>query len=430
MAPRSCCRRVSPPNPPATSRTSAPNHDKRGLVMVCDVDFRLPDATRTHSVEIARGFAQVGLEVDLVARGPDPEVDGVRYWPAAGLESQRLIRLVTINGQAIRLLWCRRQSASRFYVRDNWSCFPAMLASRLLGYRVVTQVDGIPYDRMSEDVPFMLAYIKLIIAVAIGRLYHGLLAVTPEIKQLLVELARVPPDRIAVVPNGVDVEFFKPVPRDEAIEACGLDPICRYIVFCGGLYPWSDFDTILDAFSIVAAARPDARLLLVGDGPERDRITRRASELQITYRVILTGMVHDRRRVRDYLGAATVALLAYRVDKVNRTSASPIKLTEYLAAGRAVVAVDIPGIRDIVQGNRAGLVVPGAPDPVAEAILELLDPERADALGAAGRLFAERRLSWHSVVKRTLPLFRLPVTDGVGRGVTDEAARPLAGGGG
>ncbi len=381
---------------------------KRGLVMVCDVDLALPDATRTHTVEVARGFASLGLDVDLVARGPDPHIAGVLYAAAAGAETQRLRRLLTINSETIRLLWARRGSAERFYVRDKWTCFPAVVFARGAGYRVVTQVDAIPYGRGADEGSLLAAYLKLIVAVAMGRLSHGMLAVTPQIKRLLVEVARVPAERISVIPNGVDLEVFTPLSRAEAITRSGLDPGRRYVAFCGGFYHWADFDTMLAAFAAVVASQPDARLLLVGDGPERELIERRALELGVRDRVIITGLVHDRGRVRDYLASATVTLVCHRVDKVMRTSASPVKLMEYLAAGRAVIAVGFPGGTEMIEQPGAGVVVEGGPAELAQAILDLLEPERADRMGAAGRRFAERSLSWTSVVQRTLPLFGLP----------------------
>ncbi len=374
--------------------------------MLCDVDLGFPDATRTHSIEVARGFAAAGLDVDLVARGPDPLIDGVRYARAHGAEQQRALRFVTINQQALRLLWRRRRTADRFYVRDSWTCMPALAAARILGYRVVTQVDGIPYGQGNgEQGRGPVEALKRLMAIAMGRLSHGVLAVTPQIKQLLVELARVPPQRICVIPNGVDVDFFRPLPRAQALSRSGLDPACRYVIFCGGFHPWSDFDALLQAFALVVRERPDARLLMVGDGPERNRIEETVRRLVLQDTVALTGFVHDRDRVRDYLAAATVALLIYRTDKVSRTSASPIKLTEYLAAGRAVVAVEIPGVRELLEDTGAGIVVPGSAPAIAAAIVQLLDPERADELGAAGRRLAQERLSWRSVIARTLPLF-------------------------
>jgi glycosyltransferase involved in cell wall biosynthesis len=378
---------------------------RRGLVMLCDVDFSYPDAMRTHTVEVARAFAVEGLDVDLVARGPDPRLAEFRYWAANGREPQRLQRLLTLNAVAITLLWRRRRTANRFYVRDNWSCLPAIVASRLLGYRVVTQVDGIPYGGMGEHGPALWDYIKRTVAVITGRLSTGVLAVTPQIKRLLVDLARVPAERITVIPNGVDLEFFRPIPRTEAVDRLRLDPNCRYIVFVGGFNPWSDFDTMLEAFSTVHAAEPEARLLLVGDGPERDHVERRARELGVRDLITITGMIAERERVRDYLAASTVALLAYREDMVQKTSASPIKLTEYLAAGRAVVAVDLPGVRELVGEPGAGVVIRGEPEAMSAAILGLLADGTADERGAAGRRVAEERLSWRSVIERTLPLF-------------------------
>jgi glycosyltransferase involved in cell wall biosynthesis len=380
----------------------------RGLVMLCDVDFSFPDATRTHTIEVAKAFVTEGFEVDLVARGPDPEADGIRYRRANGTESQRARRLATINMHAIGLLWRRRRAADRFYVRDNWSCFPAMVAARILGYRVVSQVDGIPYGPgYHSELPLPVDYVKRAVAVASGRLSHGLLAVTPQIKALLVDVAHVPSERVAVIANGVDLDFFQPMSREEAIGRLGLDPACRYVVFCGGFHPWSNFDGMLEAFAEVSRQRPEARLLLVGDGPERDRIEDNARRLALERVVVMTGLVHERERVRDYLAAATLTLLLYRPGDVTRTSASPIKLTEYLASGRAVVAADIPGVREILEDHGAGLVVPDRPQDIAQAIIELLDPARADELGAAGRRFAQERLSWRSVVQRTLPLFDL-----------------------
>jgi glycosyltransferase involved in cell wall biosynthesis len=210
---------------------------------------------------------------------------------------------------------------------------------------------------------------------------------------------------VSVIPNGVDLAFFTPLPRADAIERLNLDPARRYLVFCGGFHPWSDFETMLAAFARVRDRRPETMLILVGDGPERGHIEATAARLGIVDDVLITGMIESRERVRDYLAAAHITLLAYDANRVDRTSASPIKLTEYLAMGRAVVAVEIPGIRPLVSDSGAGLVVPGEPEALADAMLQLAAGDRADRCGAAGRRLAEERLSWQRVIERTLGLF-------------------------
>ncbi len=374
--------------------------------MVCDVDLALADATRIHTIEVARGFAAEGLDVDLVARGPDPGIHGVHYERAAGSDSQRVRRIVTVNFFAMRLLWRRRRTIRRLYIRNSWSIMPVVIAGRMLGYRVVVQVDGIPYGRGFEgDIPIAADYAKRLMLVAMGSLAHGTVAITLRIKDLLVRQYRFPSERIAVLPNGADVDFFTPLPRPEAMGRVQLDPSHRYVVFCGGFHPWVDFDLLVNAFAIVCRQREDARLLLVGDGAERDRIERVAHQLQIGDAVLITGVVHDRTKVRDYLGAATVTLVAYH-SIVNRSGALPSKLAEYLAAGRAVVAKDVPVLSEALKEAGAGIVVSGDPQAMAEAILTLLsDPAYADELGAAGRRVAEEQYSWRSIVRQTLSLF-------------------------
>ncbi|MDX6696626.1 MAG: hypothetical protein QOE65_23 [Solirubrobacteraceae bacterium] len=379
-----------------------------GVVMVCDVDLGVPDATRTHTVEVARGFAGEGLDVDLVARGPDPGLSGVRYTEGAASDAGRRERLTGVNGAAISRLRERRGEATRCYVRHEWAQLPVLTAARTLGYRVVTQVDDVAYGRgYRGEISPAADYPRRGATVAMGRLAHGVVAVTAEIKGLLVDDFRVPADKVAVLPNGVDVERFRPLDRGEAQAVVGLSADHDHAVFTGRFAEWVDFDTILEGFAAAARDRPRARLVLVGDGAERDLVSGLVSRLGVEERVIRPGFVADPDRVVAYVGAAVVGLSANRPSLRARIGVSPVKLAEYLAAGRAVVATDIPGVRETVEASGAGIVTPVDVAAFGAALGELLDdPARADALGAAGRRAAVERLSWPSVVRRTLPLFR------------------------
>jgi len=374
--------------------------------MICDVDLREADATRVHTLEVARGFAAEGLDVDLLSRGPDPEIPGIRYARAIGGDQQRIRRLVSLNAQTVRLLWQRRATARRLYVRHNWTILVALVLGRALGYRIVTQVDDVPYGRGYElEISPAADYVKRVATLIMGRLAHGIVAVTPQIKGLLVELFKVPPERVAVLPNGVDLEYFHPLPRADAVARLGLDPGLRYIVFVGNFAAWVDFDTILDSFALVVARYPDARLILVGDGSERAHVRRRILELGVEDRVTVTGRVRDREKVRDYVAAATVTLAAHRPEYCARIGVSPVKVAEYLASGRAVVAIDIPGLAETLAQNDAGRVVPPDPAAMSAAIVDLLGDDHVDQLGVRARRLAEERFAWRMVVRRTLPLF-------------------------
>ncbi len=375
--------------------------------MVCDVDLDVPDGARTHTVEVARGFAEAGLGVELVARGEDPELDGVRFRAARGREpGDRVLRVTSINARTIAALWRRRRDASRFYVRHKWSTMPATVAARLLSYRVVSEVDDLPYGPTYEgQISVAVDWFKRLMTFLMGRLSHGVVAGTDEARELLVREFGVPADRIGVVPIGVDVDYFRPLDREHAIRDAGLDPDCRYVLFVGQFAGWVDFDTVLGAFAIVTRDHPDLRLLLVGDGAERARIEFRARELGIEPAVIITGFVRDRRQVRSLLGSATVALASHRAEHLNRIGMNATKLAEYLAAGRPIVAKDVARLREMLHDTGAGIVVRDGAEEMAGALRALLEPGRAEAAGVRARELAVERYSWEATVRATLPLF-------------------------
>jgi len=222
------------------------------------------------------------------------------------------------------------------------------------------------------------------------------------------------PDSGAALLDGAGIDHIRPVERHEALAAAGLDSAYDYVIFLGRFGPWVDFDTILGGFAVAARQRPQVRLLLVGDGEESGVVDETIARLDIADRVVRTGFVADVGQVVNLLGCSRVALLATRAADRARTGVGAVKLAEYFAAGRPVVAVDLPGVREAVAGAGAGIVTPPDPDAYGTAIGELLDDsERAEALGAAGRRAALERRGWRDVASRTLPML-----DGGGPSVT------------
>jgi glycosyltransferase involved in cell wall biosynthesis len=182
-----------------------------------------------------------------------------------------------------------------------------------------------------------------------------------------------------VVPNGVDLEGFMPASETErrvSREQLGL-PVGAPIAVCAGrLHRQKNQAALLDAWPHVRSQVLDARLVLVGDGPDRPELKARAVE-----GVELAGHAAD---VRPWLAAANVVV------QPSRWEGMSIVLLEALARARSVVVTDVPGMREVVVG-RIGTVVPPDDPPalVAAIVTRLADPEGADAEGRAGRLRAE-----------------------------------------
>jgi phosphatidylinositol alpha-mannosyltransferase len=190
---------------------------------------------------------------------------------------------------------------------------------------------------------------------------------------------------VRIVPNGADVELFAGAAPSPDL------PEGRRVLFVNRLDPRKGFRVMVDAFRRLAGEAPDAVLVVAGDGAERDAVD--SLEPAVRDRVVMLGSV-PHADLPPYHAASEVVC----APAVGRESFG-IVLVEAMAAGRPVVASDIPGYREVVQDGVEGVLVPPRdPDALAAAVLRLLrDPEASKNLGEAGRERA-RRYSWDTVV--------------------------------
>ena len=215
-----------------------------------------------------------------------------------------------------------------------------------------------------------------------------------------VENAGVPRKRIMVAPNGVDLDRLKPIDSsDEAKRNLGLGS-GLVLGFVGFVRDWHGLDHIVD----LLAQEPDlkkVRLLVVGDGPACDGLRDQAKRLHIADRVIITGVIsHD--RLAYYLSVMDIALQPQVT-----LYASPLKLFEYMALGRAIIAPDTENIREILEHEVDGILfTPGDHKTLYDAILRLAsDGELRARLGAAAAAkIVSRNLTWRSNAERVTKL--------------------------
>lgn len=194
-----------------------------------------------------------------------------------------------------------------------------------------------------------------------------------------VEAVGVPPERIAVIPNGVEASFLADHDGRAVRSRYGLDGKI-VLGFTGFVRDWHGLDRVV-AF-LGDRRRQDIALLIVGDGDARAGIERQAKGLGVERAVIFTGVV-QREAAPAHLAAFDIAL-----QPAVTPYASPLKLMEYMAAGRAIIAPDSPNIREVLTENEALLVREGD----QPAFVAALDALVADA-GLRARLGAEARAS-------------------------------------
>jgi glycosyltransferase involved in cell wall biosynthesis len=186
------------------------------------------------------------------------------------------------------------------------------------------------------------------------------------------------PDRIVVIPNGVDPKRFDPVGDPGALRAeLGIPPSAPVAGVVGRLSPEKRVDLFLRAAAQVLSRVPESRFLVVGGGEPRGDLKALASSLGLGARAIFTGARSD---VAALLAAMDLLVLASDFEGL------PNSVMEAMAAGRPVVATDLGGCRELVSPGETGFLVPtGSAHALGEkmaAILEL--PDRGRAMGRAG----------------------------------------------
>ncbi len=211
-----------------------------------------------------------------------------------------------------------------------------------------------------------------------SRLATGSVCVSEGVRRFSVEVGRLDPDRLVVIPNGVDPHPFDIAePADRA--GLGVPPGATLALFVGRLDMQKGLPILLNAAARVAGADPGWHLALAGDGPGRD-IIRRAAEASPT----LAGRVHPigrRDDVPSLLGAADLLVLP------SFWEGMPNVVLEAMAARRAVVATAVEGTEDLVVPGATGWLVPPADaGALAHALHDAAsDPARLRRYGDAGR---------------------------------------------
>ncbi|HEY3900146.1 MAG TPA: glycosyltransferase family 4 protein [Chthoniobacter sp.] len=223
-----------------------------------------------------------------------------------------------------------------------------------------------------------------------------IVVVSPHL-QRRIEAMGIRPENILVLPNAVD---------DEALDAV-IDPApirrlaCAEAIvigFAGWFVPWHRLDLLVAEFAKLAAATPKLRLMLVGDGPLRASLEEQAASLGVRDRLIFTGAVAH-AEMPNYLAAMDICLVpqsnAYR---------SPIKLFEYLARGRAVVAPRTEPIALVVRHRENGMLFdPESPEDMRTQIAVLIsDPTLRNRLGEEARDDVRQRHTWTGNVRTIL----------------------------
>lgn len=302
------------------------------------------------------------------------------------------------------LMAARRFRPDVIYERANLFHFAGCITAAWLRLPLLVEVNSPLAEERARFSGLSLRRLASAAERLVWRRADHVLPVTAVLGRMVAQ-AGVPAARITIVPNGIHLsEFPPPAPR----------PGHRAVTlgFIGFLREWHGMEQVVRALAAWRHKLP-LTLHIVGDGPARPGLATLARDLGIEDRLRFSG-VATRAEVPGLIAGFDIALQPAAVPY-----ACPLKVLEYMAAGRAIIAPDQPNLRELLEhGLTALLFDPADPDGMWRAVLRLaLDAPLREALGRAARAdLIARGLTWEAHARRVAQLARAAMPPGARQG--------------
>jgi glycosyltransferase involved in cell wall biosynthesis len=360
-----------------------------------------------HVQEMVRAFRRHGARVDLFAARADaplpsvPELEGLRIHdlPAVRATGTGLPAIEVLN-RALAVGLAQSGPYDMVYERYSLWSAAAMEHARAAGVPGLLEVNAPLIDEQAEYRGLGDERGAAAIAARVFGAATALLAVSAEVAAWLGRQPGVR-GRVHLVPNGVDPERFRP----DVSPALPAPPGTFTVGFVGSMERWHGLPVLIEAFALLRERVPASRLLMVGDGPEQAAIRADLARRGLTDAVCFTGSAAP-RDVPALVTSMDAAVAPYADAK--RFYFSPLKVYEYLASGRAVVASRVGQVAAIIEHEVNGLLCPPGDAAALAAALERVydDPALRARLGEAARASALEHQSWEARAATILALAR------------------------
>lgn len=366
--------------------------------MISGSDFSQTDGPVLHFYSLFRALDKIrpGIKAYAHFRTNTPDFSGIHYLPASLPGMLASLEFQIRSGWKI-IMTCLTRKTNCLYIRSHYMMFMPWMLSWLFRIPMITEFNGIidEYKRPK----WILAFGK-IVEKFLARKSAAVICITQEVKEWMIKHYSLKPDNIFVISNAADPGRFDAEYRMEMRTPYQLDLKQFIVTFVGSLTWWQGVSFFIEAIPELEKKIPDLKVLIIGDGGEYPHLAVLTKQLHLESRVYFAGKVSSHEAAR-YMQISDVLILP----KVPITC-SPLKLYEYMAAGRPVVASDLPGF-EIVQESGCGILVPPKnPAAIAEAVLKLHDltQDERQKMGMRGRNKIIKDHTWDAVAIKTLKI--------------------------
>ena len=347
--------------------------------------------------EIANNLAKIGHKVTVIT--PDLELNGDRYSP--DLHSNIKIVYVQTPSKSNLKVAARRCKANLekegiklgkvekfdfiltifhpFHLVPN----AAITCAKKLQIPVLVKIDDAIYDK-SSGIKSLQRRIEKMVSTRALKNATKILVVNKNTKKIMHTFYNVPFEKIEIIPNGVDLKFFRSTTK-----------ISKKIVFSGVMYHHRGLDVLLESLPQVIQKFSDVRIVLLGDGPEMERLQSMVKEKHLESNVEFRGWI-NRNELPQQISDASIAIGPLKRTTVTE-NALPIKVLEYMASSLPILAISGTLPDDVLIHGKNGYFVNDSKE-LEVKICELLEnSEKIDSMGNES-LKMVQKFSWEKVV--------------------------------
>jgi len=356
------------------------------------------------ATEIANNLAKLGHEVTVLT--PDLPQAGQRYEPKMN-SKVKVIRVETPSKTNLKVAARRCKSnlekmgkklgkKEKFdFVLTIFHPFhlvpnAAISCAKTLGIPSIIKVDDAVYEKSSGLKSLQRKIEKMISTRSLSKASKVLVSNLPS-KEIIKSYYKIDEEKISIVPNGVDLSFFKTKNRDP-----------NKIVFSGVMYHHRGLEVLLDAATRIVKEIPKTKLVLLGDGPEMKKLKETVRQKNLDSNVEFKGWI-DRKDIPEHLSNASIGIGPLKRTTVTE-NALPIKVLEYMASSLPIIAKTGTLPDDVLKDNENGWFVENSSELYEKIIKLEQNPELVEKMGK-NSLNMVQKFSWERIVKLIIDIY-------------------------
>jgi len=375
-------------------------------------DLSLHKGSVVHVKEIVKGLTRLGNQVGLIARASSNfESEADRFY---NLEHGTVLslRFLGIKRQPYLIslfflflyLILHLPTYDVIYARDFHTVIVALLPRLVLRKRLVFEMNGIANEEeklkgqsvFRQIFAFCIEEAEMLATQCSDRI----VSVTPQIANYLIRQFHCRPDKVEVIGNGVNTKNFHPI-QDQAVLAewrrrLGIADKDVVVAFVGNLALWQGVDMLIESAFQLLSKGEKLKLLIVGEGVLKSFLMKKVLDSRYLREFIFTGMIKY-ENIPFLINITDICVAPFISERNRKTGVSPLKVFEYMACGKPVVASRIEGLEFIEEEGAGCLVDLGDVIGLGKALEDLLrNTNKRIEMGRRGLEIAREKFSWDS----------------------------------